>query len=249
MFHSTLPIGAPELMRVSDFRRYLQESQPPDRSDTTPTRLASLSPSLLQDLRRFERDGHGSELLSVLAASLRHSRALLIHLALDSHVIPLTVFPAERLAHGPLTGEQLAAAPLHALEVMQVEPALLSPPGPRNRLLAAEAAQYTPLGPLTWDLALRGTRDTLLPELAGSAAYRVSPAADLGSLNLSGTLAAAVLRLRRETSNLREIAQWPGFDRERAMRVLNALYLQAALMVSRTHPAATNDHWVSPGSR
>jgi hypothetical protein len=52
-----------------------------------------------------------------------------------------------------------------------------------------------------------------------------------------------VARLRVQTSNLREMATWPGFDRERAMRLLNALYLQAGLIVSRTHPAATNDGW------
>ena len=46
---------------------------------------------------------------------------------------------------------------------------------------------------------------------------------------------------------LREIATWPGFDRERAMRMLNGLYLHAALMVSRTHPAAINDDWQPPG--
>ena len=30
---------------------------------------------------------------------------------------------------------------------------------------------------------------------------------------------------------------------QRAMRLLNALYLQSGLIVSRTHPAATNDGW------
>jgi hypothetical protein len=29
------------------------------------------------------------------------------------------------------------------------------------------------------------------------------------------------------------------------MRMLNGLYLQAGLMVSRTHPAATNEGWFS----
>jgi hypothetical protein len=37
---------------------------------------------------------------------------------------------------------------------------------------------------------------------------------------------------------LREIAAWPGFDPDRAQRLLNGLYLQAALMISRTHPGA-----------
>jgi hypothetical protein len=54
-----------------------------------------------------------------------------------------------------------------------------------------------------------------------------------------------VVRLKRATTNLREIADWPGFDRARATRLLNALYLQSGLMVSRTHPAATNEGWFS----
>ncbi|MBC7938466.1 MAG: hypothetical protein H7Z19_01670, partial [Chitinophagaceae bacterium] len=64
-------------------------------------------------------------------------------------------------------------------------------------------------------------------------------------LGLSGTLAAAVTRLRRENANLRDLSNWPGFDRSRATRMLNGLYLQAALMVSRTHPAATSEGWAS----
>ena len=247
LFPSTLPVGASELMRVSDFRRYLQEQQAlidrADRQQTT--RLSSLSPSLLLDLLRFEREGRGSDLLEVIAAALRHNKRLLIHLALDGHVIPLTVFPVERLAHCPLTSEQLLSSRLSALEVMQVEPALLSAPGPQDRALVADAALYGPLGPLIWALAMRGARDSLLPELAGNAAYRVTPVADLQGLELGGTLSAALARLRRETTNLREISEWPGFDRERAMRLLNALYLQAALMVTRSHPAATNEGWRS----
>jgi hypothetical protein len=111
------------------------------------------------------------------------------------------------------------------------------------RALVGEAAHYAPLAPLLWELALRGARAELLPEIAGQAAYRISPGVNLRALDLSGSLAVAVSRLRRETTNLREIALWPGFDRERAMRLLNALYLQAGLMVSRTHPAATNEGW------
>lgn len=243
MFASTLPAGAPELMRISDFRRYLQQSQ--DRGDRTTTRLSSLSPSLLQDLLRFEREGRGSELLEVIAAALRHGKNLLIHLGLESHVVPLTVFPSERLAHAPVVPEQLQALRLNLLEVLQVEPALLEPPGGRERTLVAEAALYGPLGSLTWALSMRGARDTLLPELTGSAAYRVTPGADLKGLDLGGTLNAAIARLQRESTNLREMAEWPGFDRERASRLVNALYLQSALIVSRTHPAATNEGWRS----
>ena len=102
-----------------------------------------------------------------------------------------------------------------------------------------------PLGPLLWELALRGAREELLPEIAGNAAYRIAPGVDLHGLNLTGSLATAVVRLQRATTNLREISDWPGFDRARATRLLNALYLQAGLMVTRTHPAATNEGWFS----
>lgn len=248
MFASTLPAGEPEFMRVSDFRRYLESiAAAPGDPGPASTRLSSLSPSLMQDLLRFEHDGRAGDPLQVLAASLRHGRDLLMHLEQGVHVVPLTVFPLERLAHCPLQAEQLLAAGPAELHVLHVEPALLHAPGSYERTLVADAAQYMPLGPLSWELALRGGRETLLPELAGQVAYRVAPAADLRALRLSGTLAAAVQRLRRETTNLRTIGDWPGLDRERAARLLNALYLQAALMISRTHPAASNEGWRNGG--
>jgi hypothetical protein len=46
---------------------------------------------------------------------------------------------------------------------------------------------------------------------------------------------------------LRDISDWAGFDRERAVRLLNALYLQAGLMVSRSHPDAISEGWFGRG--
>ena len=63
----------------------------------------------------------------------------------------------------------------------------------------------------------------------------------LQGFELSGTMAAAVHRMKREATNLKEMSAWAGFDRERAMRLLNGLYLQSALMATRTHPAACSD--------
>jgi hypothetical protein len=60
---------------------------------------------------------------------------------------------------------------------------------------------------------------------------------------LTGVVQAAVNRLHRESANLREMAEWPGLNRARAMRLLNALYLQGGLIVSRTHPVASNESW------
>lgn len=243
IFESTLPFGEPDLMRASAFQRYLDDEARHGEHESNTTRLSTLSPSLMMDLMRFEQDGRCGGVLEVLAACIRHARNLLIHLQAHDKVVPLTVFPVEHLAHSPLPMAQLLQMPLGDLSVLHVERALLRAPGDRVRSMVGEAQDYSALAPLLWELALRGARDTLLPEIAGQAAYRISPGLNLRKLELAGSMGAAVDRLKRETTNLREMAQWPGFDRERAMRMLNGLYLQAGLMVSRTHPAATNDGW------
>jgi hypothetical protein len=251
MFQSTLPLGEPDLVRVSAFRRYLDEIETAGDGEATSSRLSSLSPSLMQDLMRFEQAGRAGdrlEVLEVLAACVRHARSLLVHLQDEARVVPLTIFPTERLVHCPVRMEQFLASRLTDLAVLHVEPAVLRPSGHRDRALVGDPECYAPLGPLLWELALRGAREELLPEIAGTAAYRIAPGVDLHGLNLAGSLAVAVSRLKRNTTNLREMSDWPGFDRARATRLLNALYLQAGLMISRTHPAATNEGWFS-GSR
>jgi hypothetical protein len=243
MFESTLPFDEPDLMRASAFRRQLHESARTGDADSMASRLSTLSPSLLLDLMRFEHEGEHGGVLEVLAACIRHARRLLVHLQAQDKVLPLTVFPVEHLLHCPMPMAQFMALPLDELIVLHVEPALLRPPGDRVQAMVAEPEQYSALGPALWELALRGPRAQLLPEIAGQAAYRISPGLNLRRLEISGTMADAVARLKRDTTNLREMAQWPGFDPERAMRLLNGLYLQGGLMVSRTHPAATNEGW------
>jgi hypothetical protein len=236
MFDSTLPNDSAALMRVSEFERRHTAAPRLADADAGATRLVSLNPSLMQDLLRFERDhrsGEGLDVLEVLAAALRHARPLLVHLQHEYRVIPIAVLPAQRELYSPMPLPRLLELRLPDLRVLRVEPARGAEAD------ATPAAPWRlPMGPLLWELALRGSREALLPEIAGIATYRVAPGADLEPLDLSGTLAAAVARLRRQTSPLREIAGWPGFDQERAMRMLNGLYLHAGLMISRTHPAA-----------
>jgi hypothetical protein len=243
MFESTLPFGEPDLMRASAFRRYLDESVRSGQADSVASRLSTLSPSLMLDLMRFEQEGRQGGVIEVLAAGIRHARKLLVHLQATDRVVPLTVFPVEHLVHCPMPLEQFMALPMGELSVLHVEPALLRPPGDRVQAMVGEPAHYNALGPVLWELALRGPRAELLPEIAGQAAYRISPGLNLRRLDLGGSMAEAVARLKRDTRNLKEIALWPGFDPERAMRLLNALYLQGGLMVSRTHPAAINEGW------
>jgi hypothetical protein len=236
-FEPTLPLGDRRRSGPTDFIRYLAGLvREPDAGGT---RLSTLSPSLMQDLLRFEQSGRPPELLEVLAASIRHGRPLKVHLRGEGRPMALTIIPAERLVHGPVPMAELLTMRLADLEVLLVEP------GTDTATAARDAAEgiFAPLGVLSWELAMRGARGDLLPEIPARAAYRIPPGVNLGAIDTGGSIDAAVARLRRATTNLREMAAWPGFDRERAMRLLNALYLQAALMVTRSHPAATNDDW------
>ena len=242
MFESTIPFGEPELMRASAYRLYLKELEADAAASGVSSRISSLSPSLRADLYRFEADGGISEVLEVVAACVRHAKRVTIHLQYGERVAPLTVFPEERLVHCPLPIPQLLAAPLE-LRVLHVEPALLQPPGNEESGLVGEARLHSPLAPLLWELAMRGARTELLPEIAGPAVYRVAPGLALNNLSLSNPVLAAVYRLRREASTLREMSEWAGMDRERAIRLLNALYLQAGLIVSRSHPDAISESW------
>lgn len=243
MFRSTLPQGAPDLMRVSEFRRYLDDLDRLHGTDAANSRLTSLSPSLMQDLQRFEQRGQHTELLEVLAAGVRHAQPLAVHLQWERQVLTLTIFPAQKLAHCAVPMQQVLASRLDELQVLQVERATLRAPGDSERALVGDPKRYHPLAPLLWSLAMRGAREALLPEIAGQAAYRVAPGVSFDGLDLPAAAARCISRLRRQTCNLREICEWPGMDRGRAQRLLNGIYLQAGLIVSRTHPAATNEGW------
>ncbi len=239
-FSPTLPLLEPTLMHISGFQRYIEELTS-QGAEPRSTRLSQLNQSLLQDLMRFELDGRQTELLEVVAACVRHGRPLVIYLQHNESIIPLTLFPLERLAHCPLSMAEFLKLPLAQLVVMRVEPAMLGVPGDPNGGIVAPRDHYQPLGPVTWDLAMRGSREQLLPEIGGVAAYRIAAGTSLREVAMSGVARSAVHRLQRRSANLRDIAHWVGFNRGSAMRLLNALYLQGALIISRTAPSASND--------
>lgn len=241
LFQPTLPLGEPELMRASAYQRYLDELR--SSSGGISTRISQLSPSLKADLLRFGDDGGASEVVEVMAACVRHGKRVTIHIQNGERVVPLTVFAQDRLVHCPVSPEELVGKPMLDLKVMHVEPALLQPPGEPGATLVGDADAHYPLAPLLWELAMRGLRRELLPEIAGPAVYRVAPGLDTASLPASGAVMAAIQRLARQGASLKELADWPGMDRERATRLLNALYLQSGLIVSRSHPDAARDAW------
>jgi len=241
LFQPTLPLGEPELMRASAYQRYLDELR--TASGGISTRISQLSPSLKADLLRFGDDGGASEVVEVMAACVRHGKRVTIHIQTGERVVPLTVFAQERLVHCPMAPDELLGKPMLDLKVMHVEPALLQPPGEANATLVGAEQSHYPLAPLLWELAMRGLRRELLPEITGPAVYRVAPGLEIDALPATGALTPAIQRLARQGATLKELADWPGMDRERATRLLNALYLQSGLIVSRSHPDAVRDGW------
>ncbi len=210
--------------------------------DTDPDE-STLSPSLRADLSRFDDEENGADLLGVLAACLRHGKRVTIHLQCGRHALPLTVFPQEQLIHCSMSMIEQMAQHMAELSVLHVEAAWIAPPGRPDLNPAGVNPMLHPLAPFAWELAMRGARRELLPEIGGSAAYRVAPGTDFSRLPVRGPLLASLTRLRHQAANLRELSTWPGLDSGRAKRLLNALYLQAGLIVSRAHPEAASDSW------
>jgi len=235
------------LWRVSEYDRVRQTTGTSGFDRLSSVASATVLPStLLADLRRLDADPSSNDVLEVVAACMRHRQAALLVLHHDGLVWPVTLFPTQMMYHAPISlhdaARERTVVGLSDLRVLETEPAGVRVPGPW--LLAptvdpAQASHYRELQPLLWALALDGPRPTPLSEIAGTAAYRAirCPAQEEG-LATPGSLTSACERLRRETVALRTIASWPAMNVERAGRLLNALYLAGALLVSRTHPAA-----------
>lgn len=100
-----------------------------------------------------------------------------------------------------------------------------------------ETEQFRPLGALLWTIALHGPRATLLNEISGPAAYRLVAGGVTNLPSSLGALGPAVSRLRLEAASVEEVASWSGMSMARANRLLNGLYLNGGLMISRSHPA------------
>lgn len=224
------------LWRVSAFERIRRET-----GGSGFMRLGNetvLPSTLLGDIRKLERSGQASDVLELVAACVRHQESALLCLQYEEVVWPITVFVRQKVVHSPRDLTTGSDNGLFALKVVATEPPGVRAPGHWMTERVAAAELYRPLAPLLWDLALRGPRRTLLAEIGGTAAYRLLQGRIEGKPTLGGALAPALERLHRESASLRDIAGWPGMSLERASRLLNALYLNNGLLVTRSHPAA-----------
>lgn len=224
------------LWRISAFQRARDAGElRPGAGEDRPTLLPT---TLLAELSQLSRDPANSDALEVIAACVRTREAALLYLQHGSHVWPVTLFPRERLYHSLRDVSEMTGAAMSRLRVIGAEPPGVRAPGDAMHERVAGAERYRPLAPFLWAVALHGPRPTLLSEIGGRAAYRLVSTSTQDLPPSLGALTSAVGRLRNEAASLRDVAGWPGLSIERASRLLNALYLTGALMVSRSHPAA-----------
>lgn len=237
MHAPTLPFADTTQFRPTDAGSTL-----PEAGDALPpgSVTSTLSPSLLLDLQRFSDQPGGAELLPAMAASVRHTRPLALHLQHGRGVLRLSVFPRDRLFHCPLDLAALSNADMARLRLLHLEPeGLFAPFAPDGS--PASALAFGALAPLLWRLALHGSRSELLPEIAGSVRYRLAPGTALSGLPIERCDMPLLQRLRQGASTLDELAGWSVLDAARVRRLLNALYLQSGLIISRAFALPPQD--------
>jgi hypothetical protein len=226
----------PALWRVSAFDAQRRAAASSSFADLR--RKTVLATTLQAELRLLERRRASSDALEVVATCMRLREPALVYLQCDEGVWPVTLFPDQMVYHSPRNLLRGSARTLGSLEVMEVEPPGVRPPGHWMHERIAHAEAYHPLLPALWTLALQGPRLELLQEISGTAAYRVLRNPAVQHLSTPGALGPAIERLRKQAAPLRTIASWPGMSTERASRLVNALYLSSNLIVSRAHHAA-----------
>jgi hypothetical protein len=213
--------------------------------DSGPSTMSStLGASLLSDLRRFAHEPGGAELLAVVAAGVRHARALVLYLQHAGAVISVSVLPREQLFHCAVDLTELSVEALGRLRLLHVEPEL-ELLGHRGSPLQAPTSRLGPLAPLLWLLAMHGPRTELLPEVAGPARYRLAPTWSENGLPIDAALLPLLQRMRGEALSLDGLSDWTVPQRLPVRRLLNALYLQSGLIVTRAFSTAQRN----PASR
>lgn len=223
------------LWRVSEFeQRYRTESSMPAGFDG-PRVMTS---SLMGELDSLQRRHVGRDVVEVLAACRRAQEQARLYVRLDDLIWPITVFPHSGVYHSRHDLLRTFESGVRDLEIVAVEPSFETEPGQRERERSDIAEFFRPLRPALWSLAISSPTRGLLKEIAGTAAYRALRRLEQDGMVGSGAIGHAARRLHTEAASLRHVAQWPGMSLERAIRLLNALYLTSNLMVTRSHPRA-----------
>ncbi len=200
--------------------------------DFAPRTIAVLSPDMIDALRQLEPgNGSGPDLLEVVACILRLREPVLLAMAVDGWVWPVSLYPRARLYRAPVDWLRAPPAGLWGARLLTCEPPPAEPPALPGVPWRSLPPCHYPLDGLLWSLALLGPRNGLLGALAGAKTFRVVSAKHEAVLaQLPGALGSAVARLRAGPAEFSQICRWPGLDAVRAARLLNALYLKGRLV-------------------
>jgi hypothetical protein len=229
----TLPVDMPLPILLTDVVGTLGNDAASTLRTMSTLSPSTLSPSLRSDLMRFADEACDTDLLPVLAAIVRHAKSLSLHLHLRDRIIVLSVFPREQQFYCNFDVCALRADEMSRLRLVHVGPVLAT----ESRGLADVGVPHVRvLATLLWQLALHGPREELLPEIAGPARYRLAPGVPLRSLPMDAWILPIMQRLRGEASTLQELAPRTAAEQARARRLLNAIYLQGRLMITRSLP-------------
>jgi hypothetical protein len=194
---------------------------------------STLSPSLHSDVMRFADEACDTDLLPLLAAIVRHVKPLSLHLHHGDRIIVLSVFPREQQFYCNVDVCALGADEMSQLRLVYVSPVLAT----KSRDLADMGLPHVrSLATLLWQVALHGARDELLPEIAGTVRYRLAPGVPLRALPMDSWILPVLHRLRGESSTLEAMASQTTAGLPGTRRLLNAIYLQGRLMVTRSLP-------------
>ncbi len=193
-----------------------------------PGTMAVLSDAMIEALRALGVGHAPPELLETVACGLRLHEPMLLSIAVDGWVWPISLYPPQGLYRAPVDWLRAPPAGLWDARLVACEP----PPAaaPREGCGGLPPCHY-PLGGLLWSLALLGPRNGLLHALAGCEGFRVMPPARPSVMpGLPGALGSAVARLRAGPAGFEAMCRWPGLDATRAARLLNGLYLEGSLV-------------------
>ncbi|MFT3666690.1 hypothetical protein [Piscinibacter sp.] len=192
-----------------------------------------LSTAMVDALRRLQPDdGAAPELLEVVACCLRLRESLLLTIAVDGWIWPVTLHPQCGLYKAPIDWLHAPPSGLWAARLVACEPPHGEPPRRHAESRRALPPCHYPLGELLWTLALLGPRNAPLRALAAGERFRALGGGrpETASVRLPGALGSALARLRAGPAGFETICRWPGLDAARAARLLNGLYLEGRLV-------------------
>jgi hypothetical protein len=220
----------------------LQSAWGPGRTQTSDPAdsafCSTLSMSLRSDLQRFKNKPADTSLLVVVSACIRQVQPLAVQLQLGATSLWLSMDPRQQIFECNVDFCAFTAEELKQLRVQRVEQ-LVTPLAPQPGLIASEASWSGPLRSLLWTIALQGSHEDLLPEIAGAVKYRLVPGFEVPAAQLDAESALWVRELSSQAISLEELAGKAGGQRARARRLLNAIYLHSGLIISR----AFSDSW------